>query len=507
MARRMQIRPSWRERIQLAAVGPRDVILYLVCRSFRSFVWSFERLPGPYLAWSSRVRSRRAFYRASRRVPAYAEFLAQRGATRQSIPETDKASYIQAFSPEARCVAGRLPEKHTMIDESSGSTGTPYNWVRNVRERRDSHLFISYFARYCYGDKPWITINAFSMGAWATGLNMGLALQGNSVVKNTGPDLEKIMHTLAFFGPDYPYLIMGYPPFLKQVIDVAETRGFPLHDYRLNALVGGEGMSEGLRDYLLRRFHLVYSGYGATDLEIGIAGETPVSVAIRRLAKDDARVRARLFGPDSRLPMVFQYNPLMHHIEVNENREVIFTITRANLLSPRIRYNVHDEGGVMRYDQMARALKDLGRGIETLVPASERRLLHLPFLWIYGRRDFTISVMGANIYPEDLEQCIYANPKLAQVTRSFCQSLTELPDGGVKPAFFFEVDVEPDEALRQEFAESILKTLVQLNADFRAAWNEYPETLVPDVQLYGVGQGPFTADAGKIKQARVLKKP
>jgi phenylacetate-coenzyme A ligase PaaK-like adenylate-forming protein len=37
--------------------------------------------------------------------------------------------------------------------------------------------------------------------------------------------------------------------------------------------------------------------------------------------------------------------------------------------------------------------------------------------WVFGRRDFTISVMGANIYPEDLEQCVYADPELARITR------------------------------------------------------------------------------------------
>lgn len=506
MTKHLPLRPTWWERVQLSAVGPRDVVLYLTCRHYRTFIWAFEKLSPRYLAWSSRIRARRAFYRAAREVPAYAEFLTQHGATRTSIPETDKTSYIKAFSPEARCVGGRLPGKHTMIDESSGSTGTPYNWVRNEHERRDSHLFISYFATYCFGSEPWVTINAFSMGAWATGLNMGLALQRNSIVKNTGPDLEKIINTLSFFGPRYKYLILGYPPFLKQLIDVAEARAFPLHEYQLSALVGGEGMSEGLRDYLSGRLQHVYSGYGATDLEIGIAGETPISVAIRRLARDNADVRARLFGNESRLPMVFQYNPLMHHVEVNDNREVILTITRGSLLSPRIRYNVHDEGGVARYDEMARALAETGHDIKLLLSGRERRVLRLPFLWIYGRRDFTISVMGANVYPEDLEQCVYADPELSRITRSFCQAVSETENGGVRPAFFFEVDAEPSEDLRRKFGDSVLKTLLQLNADFRAAWHEYPETLVPDIQLHRIGQGPFQADAGKIKQARMLKR-
>ena len=143
--------------------------------------------------------------------------------------------------------------------------------MRSDRERHESHTFVSYFATYCYGREPWITINAFSMGAWATGLNMGLSLQKNGLVKNTGPDIAKVLHTLRFFGPEHTYLICGYPPFLKHLIDVGKAEGFPFEQYTLLGLAGGEGMSEGLRDYLLRRFKKVYSGYGATDLEIGIA--------------------------------------------------------------------------------------------------------------------------------------------------------------------------------------------------------------------------------------------
>ncbi len=38
----------------------------------------------------------------------------------------------------------------------------------------------------------------------------------------------------------------------------------------------------------------------------------------------------------------------------------------------------------------------------------------------------------------------------------------------------------------------------------REAWHEYPETLVPDIQLYRIGEGSFAGDSGKIKQARFL---
>jgi phenylacetate-CoA ligase len=403
-------------------------------------------------------------------------------------------------------VDGFFPFTKTMIDESSGSTGTPYNWVRSIKERKESHAFVSYFSTFCFGKKPWITINAFSMGAWATGLNMGIALQRNGIVKNTGPDVGKILHTLDFFGPQYDYIITGYPPFIKQLYDCAREQNFTWDKYQLSALVGGEGMSEGLRDYLLQGFEQVFSGYGATDLEIGIAGETPLTVAIRRLARDNLNVKQALFGDDSRLPMIFQYNPVMHYIEVNDNRELIFTITRKSVLSPRIKYNIHDEGGVCRYDQMSKKLKTLGYDIDELTKDEENRNIGFPLLWVYGRRDFTISIMGANIYPEDIEQCLYADKELAEITRSFCQAVLEVKDAEVRPAFYFEIIVKPTKELKKKFEKSILQKLILLNADFREAWHEYPETLKPEIYLFPVGGGPFKVNQNKIKQARFIKK-
>lgn len=497
---------SWKDRLDFVALGPRDLLLYLVCSTYRIFFKSFEVLPPRYLAWTSRIRARRAFFRALRRVPTYAQFVNSQASDHDSIPETDKESYIKAFPIESRCLNGKIPSTNVLIDESAGSTGIPYNWVRLSSERYQSHLFISYFATYCYGAKPWITINAFSMGSWATGLNMGIALQKNSIVKNTGPDIPKIFHTLSFFGKGYPYLITGYPPFLKYLIDTAEKQGFPLKDYLLNALVGGEGMSEGLRDYLLPYFQKVYSGYGATDLEIGIAGETPTTVAIRRLAGYNPEVRKRLFSGDFRLPMIFQYNPLMHYIEINNNREVIITITRSSILSPRIRYNIHDEGGIARYDEVAEILAKTGHDIRSLRGPECTNILRLPFLWIYGRRDYTISIMGANIYPEDIEQSLYNATDLSRITRSFCQSLSESSGGEVRPCFNFEITEKPSEELEKRFSNSILKHLKEINADFRKSWEENPKTMIPEIHLYNLGEGPFKSDNERIKQIRKFNK-
>jgi phenylacetate-CoA ligase len=497
--------PRWRRIPRMILQRPVDWILRLVGPRYRVFFWIITRAPAKSLARLGRWRAVRAREHAIRRVPAYSAFLSGQayptGAKPFTAPYTDKDNYVRAFSTEARCVGGELMFDDAAIDESSGSSGTPYNWVRSLQERQASHIFISHFARYCFGDAPWITINAFSMGAWATGLNMGIALQRNSLVKSTGPDLGKIFSTLDFFGPDHTYLVCGYPPFLKLMIDEAAKTGFPLDKYHLMALVGGEGMSEGLRDYLTPTFAPVFSGYGATDLEIGIAGETPIAVAVRRAARTNEGFRRAVFGADSRLPMVFQYNPLQHHITTTEDDELVFTISRLELLSPRIMYNVHDEGGVATFSEMMAKAEASGLRLREQ-PQLAGRLPQLPFVWVYGRSDSTVSVMGANVYPEDIEESLYAEPDLARLTRSYCLGMHENPDGGWRVLLSFEIEGDITDQLRTTFAERITARLEALNKDFREAMKEHPEGAIPLVELHPLSTGPFAADSGKIKQRR-----
>lgn len=480
--------------------------------------------PPGALEFLGRLRAERAAFRAIRRVPAYRRMLREHDihadtawplGILHTLPETDKHSYIDRYSMEDRCVDGRLTFIGTTIDESSGSTGRPYDWVRGERERSIAHRNIGFFARYIFGNQPLVTINAFSMGAWAAGINTTQGMNRQGIVKSTGPDLDKVFSTLRLLGPKYRFTICGYPPFLKLMLDVGDAEGFPWEQYELHGLVGGEGMAEGLRDYLLERFVSVYSGYGATDLEVGMAAETPVSVAVRRLARADPEVRTALFGDGSRLPMVFQYNPLIHHMEVNADSEVVATVSRLDLLAPRIRYNVHDEGGVARYHRVGALLAEHGYDLGRLGrhptahgprgPLPWTNPVSLPFLWIFGRRDTTISLMGANIYPEDVEATIYGEPTTATAVRSFQLAVVQDATQTPRPAVMLELNdgVTVDDAWRADRAEHIRDGVASLSRDYRTSLDEYPEAMLPIVETYALGTGPFAADAGRIKQRRI----
>ncbi len=502
--------PSRRWRPGAVALLVADAALQLVARKFGTMRWTLERTPPAMSSALSEARALRTAREAARRVPAYREHLERHGidpnriAGLDELPETDKASYIDANPLPSRCVDGRLPLLGTTIDESSGSTGTPYNWVRGAAERDHVRRMISFFARYAFGSQPMVVLNAFSMGAWATGLTTAIALERNGLVKATGPHVEKIIGTMRELGPGYRYLVVGYPPFLKLLLDEGDARGFGWSAYEMHALLGGEGNSEGLRDYLLRRFRSVVSGYGATDVEIGLAAETPVTIALRRLALERRDIAEALFGDANRVPMVFQYNPMLHHVETNARGELLFTVCRAATLSPKVRYNVHDEGGVLRDDELRRRLAPFGITPESLAPEGFGRLVRMPYLFVFGRADSTVSVMGANIYPADVEGGIYADPSLASHVRSFRLSLLEERPGETRPLVSVELERgEPTEAVRAALAAAVERHLLATNTDYREAVGEYPELMVPVVRLFASSTGPFEGSGERIKHRYV----
>jgi hypothetical protein len=75
-----------------------------------------------------------------------------------------------------RCRHGRIPIAGTLVDESAGSSGTPFNWLRSAKELHDVHVNTANWVRYTYPTERLFAINAFSVGAWATGTNVGIAL-------------------------------------------------------------------------------------------------------------------------------------------------------------------------------------------------------------------------------------------------------------------------------------------------------------------------------------------
>jgi hypothetical protein len=137
--------PIFADRIKFMVLAAKDVMLHFVAKRYNTFIRAFRLISPRFLDYTSRVRARRAYYLANATVPPTRDFIAGYSIKKWSdIPCTDKDNYIKKYPTAQRCLSGCIPLTGVAIDESSGSTGTPYNWVRSLRERQESHAFISY---------------------------------------------------------------------------------------------------------------------------------------------------------------------------------------------------------------------------------------------------------------------------------------------------------------------------------------------------------------------------
>jgi phenylacetate-CoA ligase len=491
-------------------------------------------------AWAGRLSLPAAVLaaeKAQRSVPAYTALCAGAATSGASVPSgrtapsdwaawlaalpvTDKASYVEPYPMAARCRGGAIPASQAELDESSGSSGRPFTWIRSRAELADLHRSSLALARHLVdrpsrAGRPLVVLNGFSMGAWATGTNVTAALRDLGVIESIGPDTGRMLTTMALLGPGRVYVITGYPPFLGRLLDEADRSGFDLAMFTLWGVVGGEAMSEAVRTRLERRFEFVLSAYGASDLDIGVAAETPLSVEVRRAAAADPALARALFGTAGRLPMVFQYDPSDYFVETIDG-ELVVTVLRPSMLSPRIRYNVHDAGGTLGYHHAVRTCAAAGYDVVGAARARQPRSpFPLPFLFVHGRSDSTVSFQGANIYPEDVEQALAESPD-AERLGAFALAVEDLavedlPDAagdcGPRVCVYVEVadpaDVH-DRALAARLSQGVRRRLEANSADYRAAVAEDPAAGDLGIRLHPVGAGPFAENASRIKRRYIL---
>lgn len=454
----------------------------------------------PILARIGQLKAWEVYLKASRDCPAYRQFLkeqsapvAKRAEDLSMLPATDKENYVKKYSIEDRCHGGRIPSKGVVIDESSGSSGTPNNWVRGPAERNSVKTLIqlSYALRFQQDD--FLILNCFALGPWATGMNVSMSLVDVGIMKSIGPDKAKLENAIRLFGPRYRYLINGYPPFIKNFID---TTSLDLTQYELHLVVGGEGMSEGLRGYFGKYFKSVFSSYGASDLEINIGAETQFTIALRQLCWKNATLSKALFGREDP-PMVFQYNPLDYVIEQSSEGELIFTICRLANIAPKIRYNLHDRGGAWSCAELLAKLSAMGIETDTITKGSSS----FPVLYVYGRNDLSVPFFGCKVFPTDLDHIIHQDSKLAKHLNSF--QIQNVEDAQFNR--MLHLHLEQAEGSAEAFGDlhSIFYDgLLRVNQDFR----EISKMITPlhvKVTLYPYGTGPFAGRDIRIKSRYV----
>jgi len=438
------------------------------------------------------------FHTVARTVPAYARFLSSHGvdparivtpADLERVPMMTKAEYFAGNPLADVCRGGKL-EQCDMIAVSSGSTGTPTFWPRFVTDelpvvRRFEQAFRDSFRAH---ERRTLAVVCFPMGTWVGGLYTTsccrhLATKGYPItVVAPGNNKAEIMRVLSALGGSFEQrVLLGYPPFLKDVIDGARAEGFDWGAVPTKLVLAGEVISEPWRTLVAERLGganpLVdfVSLYGTADAGV-LGNETALSISIRRFLAERPEAAREIFG-ESRMPTLVQYDPMHRFFEVWE-RTLLFTGDNG---VPLVRYHIADTGGVYGFDELMARVRALGFFEDEAASAAPVR--RLPFVYVFGRADFTVSYFGANVFPENITLGLEQPDIREWVTGKFVLETRE--DGDRDEVLHVTVELAPEaygsEERAYEVARSIHDELGRVNSEF--ASYVPPAKQLPRVEL------------------------
>jgi phenylacetate-coenzyme A ligase PaaK-like adenylate-forming protein len=457
------------------------------------------------------------YFDAKKNVPAYQQLIAQNGqkpANFAAVPMTSKDNYIKpAIASQSHGLSlykGGLIPAGSKNDTSTGTTGEPTQWYRGPNEQKSVEALSSHAAKAILGEKPYYFINGFALGQWASGLTAFAATRNdpNATVSSPGMDVAKIYKAIKqaidVSPQGYPIVVAGYPPHLREVVDMAIKENFDLSKHNIIGVVGGEGISEGQRDLIVcqkeasgkvlrQGFSKCFSTYGASDLDINIGYESDFEIELRKLCHKNKELAAELFDGNGSIPMIFHYDPLNYYIETNAEGDLIFTCVRNDRISPRIRYDLGDKGKLMCSSDLLATLKKHSIQLEHM-PRTE-----LPFVFVWGRGDSMISYRGANVAPENLGEAIRrANINEAVAHYAFFQY-----EENNKTMTEFMIEPKEGVNLPDDLLQTLVNQMKEINPDFKKQYDECNDLdAKPRLHLFEAGKSPMAAQRARYPHAK-----
>jgi len=501
-------------------------------RKLTNFI--MPRIPASFWEKIGRKKAFKVFKLSYKNTPAYRKLINNCLTNTDKItsvddfnklPLIDKKNYISKYPLNERIIGGRMVGNYT-VEKSASTTGGSYFWPRITEEDSMFPKYIEYSFVQFYGidKKSTLVIMTLALGTWTSGEKMAQALRLTATssknykmtVVTPGANVEEVIEIVKNLSNQFDQtVIVGYPPFVKTVVDEGEKEGIDWKALNLRLGLGGEGYSEKWREYMAEKIGLskkdlmgIAGGYGAADIGMTIGREYPITILIRKLTTRDKKLAKALFGTSELEPSFLQYNPGTCYIEEVKG-ELVFTVLSG---VPLVRYNIHDRGGVRSFEEVISIVKKHGYNIEKELKKygyTAEDVWHLPFFYVFGRSDGTISVGGANIYPENVDAALYT-PKTAMI---YTYKLTTIFDKNmnIRPAILVELDrnyrfASKDEIniLKNKLHDIFMKTIIEMNGDFRDAFRVDPKCLDLIIKVFPYNSGPFTEDKKKIKRKYIL---
>jgi phenylacetate-CoA ligase len=454
------------------------------------------------------VKALDLFQSAARRVPAYRDFLRCQGIKPENIktpadfagiPPVTKQNYLRQYPLRDLLWDGDFANAH-LISMSSGSSGTPFFWLRGRQSILDSvHLHDRIFTNsFGTREKSTLCIIAFAMGTWIAGTYTTFAVtelanRGHRIVAITpGINIQENVYILRNLAPAFEQVILaGYPPLVKDILDEAAYQGISLADLNLNLLFAGENFSEAWRDYNLKTIGFpndVYRSatiYGTADA--GCLGfETPLSIYLRRASTTCSALRQALFGDTPILPTFVQYDPDIRYFET-EGEALVFT-TETSI--PLVRYMILDHGRLTPTKTIRRLASQLPEGTHNPL----LRFNTLPYISLYSRADVAATFYAVNIYPENIKYGL-ESPQLSRLVTGKFILETRFTETSQEPLLHLQIELKQDvvikTAMAEEIRDHVVLSLRKYNSEYAKLHQEIGQRAVPLVQLVPYGTPAF----------------
>ncbi|HUS13885.1 MAG TPA: phenylacetate--CoA ligase family protein [Chloroflexia bacterium] len=462
----------------------------------------------------------RLFHEAAERVPAYGDFLARSGCDPSAIqtpadfarvPIMDKTNYLRRYPLPDLCWDGDLTALH-MISVSSGSTGEPFFWPRGYQQELATAVNFEEIYRYGFAahTRRTLVVVCFAMGTWIAGTfttqaTALIAQKGYPITLVTpGLNRDEILRAVRELGPHFEQVVLaGYPPFVKDVLDAGHAAGLDWSAFHVKMIWAGEVFSEEWRAHVLEiagssdPLRDSAALYGSADAAV-LGHEWPLSVAVRRALAARPDLARSIFG-EPRLPSLLQYDPRSRYFEVVDC-ELVFTAPTG---TPLIRYNIHDTGGLFTCaDLLARCRAAGADPASALGDIASEQVPDLPFVYVFGRSDFTVSFYGANIYPENIKAGLEDPRVRAMLTGKFVMYTTH--DSAQRERLAVHVEqvagLAPAPDLAGRLAPILVEHLRRQNSEF--ANYVPPEGQLPRVALHAAGDPAWFAPGLKHRYTR-----
>lgn len=441
-----------------------------------------------------------------KKTPGYKKYLKENKFKHQKItksnfkklPLVSKNEYLKKTEYKQLFPIGGL-EKVTTISSTSGSTGEPFYFPRGEEQDQQYQFVAEMFLKNQFEIDKYssLAINGFGLGIWIGGIytykNFNvLAQKGYKIaMAPAGTNKEIFLKTIKKQAYLFDQVIlMGYPPFIKDVIDEAPDYGIDFKKYKIKIMTATESFTENFRDYLCSKTGIdpltdIINIYGSVEFGT-MSHETSLTNLIRRRLLKNKKAYKAIFGETNLLPTLVQYYPHIVYFEQFED-EVLATGYGSSF--PLIRYKFHDRGGVISFNEMIKKLKENNIDIykEAKKVKIDKQILKLPFVFVHERSDFVVVVRGANIYPQNIKNALTKKSLIDKVTGRFV--MQKLEDKKLNERLCVHVELQRDisisKKLENSIVEAIIESLIKDNSEYNYLYNlEGAKKLRPIVDLH-----------------------